>query len=79
MQLPTESPQTERNLKCVVVNCLKDDVIAAIVGTRSKSDPPDALLIGGIHDLCVALVWPDQKSPWSEKATRLSLANIGGL
>ncbi len=58
---------------------MKDDIVAAIVGARSESDPPGALLIESIHDLCVALFWPDKKLPWSEKEPRLSLANIGGL
>ncbi len=65
--------------KAVIVHCLQDDVVAAIVAARYESDPPDALLIGGIHDLCVALIWPDQADPWTPNATRASLANIGGL
>ncbi len=65
--------------KAVIVHCLQDDVVAAIVVARYDSDPPDALLIEGIHDLCVAFIWPDKADPWTANATRVSLANIGGL
>ena len=65
--------------KAVIVHCLQDGVVEAIVAARFDSDPPDALLIEGIHDLCVALIWPDKADPWTANATRVSLANIGGL
>ena len=60
-------------------HCLKDDLVEAIVACRFEHDPPDAILLEGIHDLCVALIKPDKKDPWTPDGERVSLANIGGM
>ncbi len=51
----------------------------AVVASRFELDPPDAILLEGMHDLCVALIKPDKKDPWTPDGERVSLANIGGL
>ncbi len=58
---------------------MRDDVVEAIVACRFDQDPPDALLIEGIHTLCVDLLHPDKKYPWTPDGQRVSLANLGGL
>ena len=48
---------------------------------RFEHDPPDAILLEGIHELCVALIKPEasKKDPWTPDGQRVSLANLGGM
>ncbi len=58
---------------------LHDSTVNAIVACRFEHDPPDALLIEGIHELCTDLLHPDKDHPWTPDGQRVSLANLGGL
>ena len=62
-------------------HCLKDDLVEAIVACRFEHDPPDAILLEGIHELCVTLIKPaaSKKDPWKPDGQRVSLANLGGM
>ena len=48
---------------------------------RFGHDPPDAILLEGIHELCVTLIRPEtsKKNPWKPDGQRVSLENLGGM